>query len=101
MYCETQILRSLGGFNEEYLGADWALMLKLSKQIKPKILNFPVAIYEHGGASANQQFLQECLQKHAARKHYGINLKPTSFDLLSQFLFTFISRQIQKRKVHA
>jgi glycosyltransferase involved in cell wall biosynthesis len=99
MYCETEILGSLGGFNEEFLGADWALMLKLSQQIKPKILDFPVAIYEHGGASTKQNYFQECLQKHAARKYYGINLKPTGFDLLSQFLFSFVSRLIRKQRV--
>lgn len=97
-YCETQVLKSLGGFNEEFLGADWALMLSLSKQFSPEILDFPVAIYEHGGASTRQKYVEECLQKHSARKFYGINLKPSGFDLIIQFVVTLLSRQIQRMK---
>jgi glycosyltransferase involved in cell wall biosynthesis len=98
MYCETELLRNFGGFNADFLGADWALMLKLSKQIAPSFLDFPVAIYEHGGVSTKQSYLKECLQKHSARKFYRIGLKPAQVDLILQFLITFISRLIQKAK---
>jgi len=98
MYCETQLLRKLGGFNEAFLGADWALMLKLSQENTPVLLNFPVAIYEHGGFSTRQNYLQECSQKHLARVYYGVNLKPLCLDLLLQFVLTFMSRLIQKAR---
>lgn len=96
MYCETQVLKNLGGFREDFLGADWALMLNLSKKYRLEILGFPVAIYEHGGESTRQKYLEECLQKHSARRFYGVNIRPIILDLIFQFFATFLSKQIQR-----
>jgi hypothetical protein len=98
MYFETQFLRAAGGFPESYFCADWILSLVLCRKFSPHKLLYPVAVYEHGGMSTEVGFIQDCRDKHLARKSYGLSLEPRILDLLFQIVFTFGSRVLNKVK---
>jgi hypothetical protein len=100
MYFETEFLRVAGGFLESYFCADWILSLALCSKVPPRLLPYPVAVYEHGGMSTEAGFIQECKDKHLARKNYGLSLKPKILDLSLQFIFTFVSRALNKVKLY-
>jgi glycosyltransferase involved in cell wall biosynthesis len=100
MYFETQYLRAAGGFSESCYCADWILSLALCRKISPHALPYPVAVYEHGGMSTEAGFIKECKDKHLARKNYGLSLKPKILDLSLQFIFTFVSRALDKVKLY-
>ena len=61
------LIESLGGFDETYqITSDYHLMLKASKASQPKLIPFPIAHFQQGGAST-QNWRRAVSEFHQAR----------------------------------